>query len=445
MAFSVLPSRARGGIASLDVPTVQPHAATAVETPLRPAPAAPTTAPAAAPATPVRTRRVLRRRRRTGPIKVAMIGQKGLPATFGGVEHHVEKLGAILAERGDVEVMAYCRKSYSEGAPIPASHQGIRLVTTPTINSKHLDAIVHSITSTIHAMATGADVIHYHAMGPGLAAPLPRFLGRQKVVLTVHGLDNERAKWGGLASKILGLAHWMSGHVPDQVVTVSKTLAEHYDTQFAADARYIPNGVAAPAPGELPQWLVDEFGLTPGGYVLFVGRVVPEKRPDLLVEAMKSVPQNLKVAIVGGSSFTDEYVATLRAAAAGDDRIVFPGYVHGADLQAVYSNAAVFVQPSDLEGLPLTLLEAISYGIPVVASDIPPHKEVLDECSCGGHQLFVHGDAQSLAHALRAVLQDTARAHSAARDEVEYLLKPYSWTVAAEELASVYGTVTGRR
>lgn len=378
-----------------------------------------------------RVRRVALRRRSRGqrPLRVAMIGQKGLPATFGGVEHHVEKLGALLAQHEGVEVTAYCRKSYTEGAAVPAYHQGIRLVTTPTVNSKHLDAIIHSITSTIHAMLSGADVIHYHALGPGLASPLPRCLGRARVVLTVHGLDNERAKWGGIAHKILGLAHWMSGRVPDQVVVVSKTLADHYRTTFGVNARYIPNGVAAPTSAELPSWLIEEYGLAPRGYVLFVGRLVPEKRPDLVIEAMRSMPADVKVAVVGGSSFTDEYVSSLRAAAASDERIVFPGYVHGTDLQALYSNAAVFVQPSDLEGLPLTLLEAISYGIPVIASDIPPHLEVLGECSCGAHRLVAQGDAGSLAHALGDILDAGPRAHAAARNEAELLLRPYNWEI----------------
>ena len=373
-----------------------------------------------------------------------MIGQKGLPATFGGIEHHVEQLGELLSARKDLEVTAYCRTTYADGAVIPESYRGIRLKVTPTIKSKHLDAIVHSFTSTVHAMASGADVIHYHAMGPGLAAPLPRFLGRQKVVLTVHGLDNERAKWGGLAAKVLNLAHWMSGHVPDQVVTVSKTLAEHYSERFDTDARYIPNGVAAPEEEPLPDALAAEFGLTPGRYVLFVGRVVPEKRPDLLIEAMKALPQDVKVAIVGGSSFTDDYVASLHQAAAADERVVFPGYLHGADLRALYTNAAAFVQPSDLEGLPLTLLEAISYGIPVVASDIAPHREVLDECSCGAHVLFNQGDAASLSRALGTILDGGAGVRAAARDEVEYLLKPYSWAVAADELAGVYTSVVAQ-
>jgi glycosyltransferase involved in cell wall biosynthesis len=375
-----------------------------------------------------------------------MIGQKGLPATFGGIEHHVEELGARLAEEG-IEVTVYCRASYAAQVDggMPERYRGMRLVTTPTVPSKHLDAIVHSLTSTVHAIASGHDIIHYHALGPGLVAPVARYASRAKVVLTVHGLDHQRAKWGGPAQNVLALAHWMSGHVPDAVITVSQTLAEHYRSHFGVDAAYIPNGVSVPTPGPLPERLRREFGLEPGGYVLFVGRIVPEKRPDLLVDALAQIPEDIKVAIVGDSSFSDEYVERLRAAAASDRRIVFPGFLYGAELGAVYSNAVAFVQPSDLEGLPLTLLEGISYGLPVVASDIAPHHEVLDACDCGGHRLFRAGDSASLAEALTGVLEDPELSLRSARMESAELLRPYRWAQAGSDLANLYRKMLDRR
>ncbi len=385
-------------------------------------------------------------RRRTRPVRVAMIGQKGLPATFGGIEHHVEELGSRLVGEG-IEVTVYCRSSYAADAaagPVPEYYKGMHLVTTPTVPSKHLDAIVHSLTSTIHAIRSGHDVIHFHALGPGLVAPVARFASRAKVVLTVHGLDHERAKWGGPAQTVLAAAHWMSGHVPDAVVTVSRTLAEHYASHFGVDAAYIPNGVGEPRPGPLPERFTREHGLEPGRYVLFVGRIVPEKRPDLLVEAMAQVPEDLPVAIVGDSSFSDDYVDRLREMGLADRRVVFPGYVYGDDLGALYSNAAVFVQPSDLEGLPLTLLEAVSYGLPIVASDIAPHHEVLDACDCGAHRMFRAGDASDLARALRGVLEDLELSRRAAQNEADTLLRPYRWQAAAAELAELYRKVTGR-
>ncbi|WP_286176074.1 glycosyltransferase family 4 protein [Arthrobacter sp. NEB 688] len=371
-----------------------------------------------------------------------MVGQKGVPATFGGIEHHVEELGARLAEQG-VEVTVYCRRSYA--AQVPPEHRGMRLVVTPTVASKHLDAIVHSITSTVHAVLARADVVHYHAPGPGLAAPLARYLSPSRVVLTVHGLDHERAKWAGLARRVLGLAYWMSGHVPDAVVTVSRALAERYGHDFGRSATYIPNGVAQANPGEPLGRLASDLGLEPGRYVLFVGRMVPEKRPDLLVEAAAMLPEGVRMVLVGDSSFSDEYVADLRRAAAADDRVVLPGYLYGRELSAVYANAAVYVQPSDVEGLPLTLLEALSYGVPVVASDIPPHLEVLSGCTCGGHRTFPAGDATALGRQLAAVLGadgvDTGRV---ATDSAA-LLAPYDWDVAADQLHTLYRGLAGDR
>lgn len=378
--------------------------------------------------------------RKSRPLRVAMIGQKGVPATFGGIEHHVEEIGARLAARG-VKVTVYCRRSYAEKTP--REYRGMRLVCTPTLGTKHLDALVHSVTSTLHAMASGADVVHYHGLGPGLAAPLSRFASRAKVILTVHGLDHERAKWSGLAQRVLGLAYWMSGRVPDVVVTVSKTLAERYRVDFARPATYIPNGVCTPETGEPLGRLASEFGLTAGGYVLFVGRIVPEKRTDLLIEAARHLPDGVKVVVVGDSSFSDEYVSGIRAAASADDRLVLPGYLYGSELAAVYQGAAVFVQPSDVEGLPLTLLEALSYRIPVVASDIDPHQEVLGQCRCGGHRLFAAGDAQALADELKAALALGNGSREAVASDGERLLAPYDWDCSTDELLSLYCDVTG--
>ncbi|MGG5259515.1 glycosyltransferase family 4 protein [Phycicoccus avicenniae] len=368
------------------------------------------------------------------------MGQKGAPATFGGIEHHVEELGARLAELG-VEVTVYCRRSYA--SEFPREHRGMRLVVTPTVASKHLDAIVHSVTSTLHALVTGTDVVHYHAPGPGLAAPIARYASRADVVLTIHGLDHERAKWAGAAQRVLGFAYWMSGKVPDAVVTVSRALADRYREDSGRRATYIPNGVAPARRGEPLGRLATEHGLEPGRYALFVGRLVPEKRPDLLIEAARYLPDGVKMVLVGDSSFSDEYVAGLREAAAGDDRVVLPGYLYGRELSAVYANAAVYVQPSDVEGLPLTLLEALSHGVPVVASDIPPHREVVTACGCGGHRTFAAGDAEHLGRELVTALRRGEEAAEAVADDAASLLAPYDWDLATGELLALYRDLTG--
>lgn len=370
-----------------------------------------------------------------------MIGQKGVPATYGGVEHHVEQVGRLLAQREDVEVTVYCRRQY--GSDLSGEYKGMRLVRTPTLASKHLEAISHSLTSTVHALLSGVDVVHYHALGPAMVAPLVRYLSRGKVVLTVHGLDHERAKWKGPASQVLNLAHRMSGHVPDAVVTVSRALTEHYERRFDCGPVYVPNGVTAPAPHEIAERLRTEHGIEPGRYVLFVGRVVPEKRVDLLVGAAHLLPADVKVVVVGGSSFSQDYVAEITALAANDPRIVLPGFLYKAELAGLYTHAAAFVQPSDVEGLPLTLLEAASYGIPVLASDIAPHREILAGCRCRAHRTFPQGDGAALATELVAMLDDREDLRRQAAREAATLVAPYNWTAAADALVHVYGSVTG--
>lgn len=372
------------------------------------------------------------------PLKIAMIGQKGVPATFGGVERHVEELGSRLAARGH-EVTVYCRSTYvTERREM---YRGMHLHYLPAVGTKHFDAISHSAVSTLAAMAAHSDLFHYHALGPGLLAPLPRYLSPGKVVVTVHGLDHERAKWNRAARTVLGCAHWMSGHVPDRTIVVSKALAEHYVDEFGCGPAYIPNGVEAPAPH--PARLIRErFGLEPGEYVLFVGRLVPEKAPDLLIRAYRKVQGDRRLVIVGDSSFSDAYVTRLRALAAQDPRVLLAGYCFDDLLGELYANAAVFVLPSALEGLPLTLLEAVSYGLPVIVSDIPPHREVL-MADGPGRRFVPSGDEHALALTLAAVRRMEDEERSGAALVREQVLSQYRWSDVTTRTEQVYLDLVG--
>ena len=225
------------------------------------------------------------------------------------------------------------------------------LLEAPTIATKHLDAIVHSAASTWGALARRADVVHYHALGPGLMAPVPRYLSRAAVVMTVHGLDHQRDKWGAPARAVLGAAHWMSGRVPNGTVVVSRDLAAHYGEHFRKAVACIPNGVTTPALTDASDF-VRSIGLVPGEYALFVGRLVPEKRPDLLIRAVLASDCIRQLAIVGDSSFSDEYSRRLRELAGDDPRIVFPGFVGGAHLEEVFQRAGVFVPALRPRGTP---------------------------------------------------------------------------------------------
>ena len=372
-------------------------------------------------------------------LRVAMIGQRGVPATFGGVEHHVEELGARLAARGH-EVNVYCRSNY--GCDHPSLYRGMHLRHLPTLPTKHLDAIAHSGVSTIAALARRHDIVHYHALGPGLVTPLPRAVGHARVVQTIHGLDDERAKWGRGARSVLRTAQWMSAHVPHATIAVSRALSNHYAARHDRTAFYIPNGVTEPTPRPA-EAIRQRFGLEPGGYVLFVGRLVPEKAPDLLVRAFRQLPRPLKLVVAGGSSYTDDFVADLQRMAAGDARVVFTDYVYGNLLAELYTNAAAFVLPSRLEGLPLTLLEAASYGIPVVASDIPPHLEVLGG-EGAGRRIFPSGDERELAAALDRVLAYPEGERAGAARLRQSVLGAYRWDHVTTATEEVYLRVLGR-
>jgi exopolysaccharide biosynthesis polyprenyl glycosylphosphotransferase len=373
------------------------------------------------------------------PLRIAMIGQRGVPATFGGIEHHVEQLGRRLADRGH-EVTVYCRPNY-----VPERREGwlgMRVVRLPTVSSKHLDAIVHSALATVHAMATGHDILHFHALGPGLCSALPRVLHRGRVVQTIHGFDNQRDKWGIGARVVLGMGAHMSRRVPHAVVGVSHLLAAHYATAAPGRGVYVPNGVDRPAAA--PETLVRKRGLEPGRYALFVGRLVPEKAPDALVRAFRRVPTDARLVIAGGSSFSDDYVAGLERLAAEDGRVLLTGYLYGDDLAALYQHAGVFVLPSALEGLPLTLLEAASHGVPIVASDIPPHREVL-AADGPGRRLVPVGDEDALARAVADLLErgDPAQRAGAERTAASVLAR-YDWDAAARALEVVYRRVLSR-
>jgi glycosyltransferase involved in cell wall biosynthesis len=376
------------------------------------------------------------------PASIAFIGQRGVPATIGGIEHHVEEIGSRLVERGH-EVTVYTRANYTTDRV--TEHRGMRVRYIPTAPTKHLEALVHSGLSTGVAMLPGrdrADILHYHAIGPSVFTPLPRALTRRGVVLTIHGLDYDRDKWGLGARTALKSAGWISAHVPHATITVSRNLADFYQERYGRHAYYIANGVAPPVRRE-PRLITERFGLQGGDYVLFLGRLVPEKAPDLLLRAFRNVDTTARLVIAGGSSFTDEYVHQLEVLAARDPRVLLVGSVHGDLLQELYTNAALFVLPSRLEGLALTLLEAASYRLPLVASDIPPNREVIGEDGPGG-RMFASGDEGGLAAALTATLADLPAARAGARDLGERVVKEYDWDAATEATEAVYEQVLRR-
>lgn len=358
-----------------------------------------------------------------------MIGQKGVPATHGGVERHVEELGARLVGLGH-DVTVFTRPNYTD--PQLREYRGMRLVSLPTLNSKHLDAIIHSILASFATWVGKYDVVHYHAIGPCLASPIARLRGR-RVVATIHGQDWRRGKWGRVASAVLHLSEWMALHVPHATISVSETLAKRYREESGCPVIYIPNGISIDLGDDTA--VLREFGLSDGCYILFAGRLVPEKGAHYLIEAHGRAGIDVPLVIAGDSSNSGTYVAQLHAAAAAG--VVFTGYQYGARLAALFRHAALFVLPSDLEGLPIVLLEALSYGVPVLASDIAPNVEVL-----GGHgRYFAAGDVAGLSVALLKCLGNGDEMRTEAHTIAERALRDYDWDRVADETARVYAAL----
>jgi glycosyltransferase involved in cell wall biosynthesis len=316
-------------------------------------------------------------------MRIAYIGLKGLPGTFSGIETHVHELGTRLVRRGH-HVVAYVRPQYT-----PRHIQndgGIRLLHLPTIASKHLDATVHSFLAALHTISREYDIVHFHTIGPSCFAPLSRLSGA-KVVTTIHRVDYLSEKWGRFARICLKTAEQVSLRVPHASIVVAPFLEEHYERQ-GHRVEYITNGVTLPASGIGSKRIREELGLTPDRYFLFLGRLTPEKRPDWAIRAFQQIESTtMRLVIAGGSSATDEYVRDLKAmAGASGDKIIFTGPVYGSLKDELLANARAFVLPSALEGLPITLLEAMSHARPCIASDISPHLGIIQD----GQNGFLH-------------------------------------------------------
>ncbi len=369
-------------------------------------------------------------------MRIAMIGQKGIPAAFGGIERHVEALAVRLGRAGH-DVRVYTRTWYA-----PADRRyapGVTAVATPTIRTKHLDAIIHTFTSTLHAVFAGTDIFHFHGVGPALLAWLPRLLAPQsRVVVTFHCVDATHAKWGRFARLMLTLGERAACRFPHVTIAVSKTLCRYIRETYGSEALYLPNGVEEPPMQK--QDLTKKFNLQKGGYVAMVSRLVRHKGAHHLIAAWKhlrarGLTAGKKLVIVGDSAFTDGYVKELRRAAAGQSDILFTGYLKGKALHQMFANAYCIAHPSESEGLPIAVLEAMSFGKCVVASDIPENLEALGECGVK----FKNGNARDLARSLEFVLRRPTLARAKGAESRRHVLAHYRWDEIAKGVNWVYG------
>lgn len=369
-------------------------------------------------------------------MRIAMIGHKRYGSREGGVEVVVTELARRMAALGH-EVTCYDRS----GADVMTGNvtenrervvDGVRVVPVKTIDKKGLAALSSSYFATKAAIKDRPDVIHYHAEGPCVPLPLAKYAGI-KTVATIHGLDWQRAKWGKLASTYIKMGERAAANKADGLIVLSKSAQSYFQNTYGRAAALIPNGIEKKQLRPV-KCIKQRWGLDEGSYLLYLGRLVPEKRPELLIEAFKGLDTDKRLVIAGGCSDTSEFEMSLREAAAGDSRILFTGFVSGELLEELYSNCFAYVLPSDVEGMPMSLLEAMACGRCCVTSDIPECADVV----AGNGMAFEKGSAASLRSVLRGLLADSdhvAALGAAARAHVD---KTYNWDSVVDRTLAVY-------
>jgi glycosyltransferase involved in cell wall biosynthesis len=364
-------------------------------------------------------------------LRIAFIGGRGVISKYSGIETYYEEVGKRLAERGH-EVTIYCRNYFTP--PQRANYDGMRLLRLPTIRSKHLETVVHTLLSTAHALTQSYDIVHFHALGPALFSCIPKALG-VKTAVTVQGLDWQRKKWGRVAAAVLRLGERASVKFPDATMVVSRALRRRYEEAHGARTYYVPNGGLLRQRRE-PKAIL-EWGLNPGGYVLFLGRFSPEKGCHLLVEAFEQLRTEVQLVMAGAGSYCDAYSRELRTHAG--ERIRMLDWVSGAKLDELLTNAMIFVLPSDLEGLSLALLDAMGAGLCVLTSDVPENREVVD----GAGFTFRRGDAADLGERLRFLIANPAVREAAGKAARKRISEKYLWENIANDIERVYFDALG--
>ncbi len=384
-------------------------------------------------------------------MKIAMIGQKGIPALYGGVERHVEELSAHLVSLGH-SVFVYTRPWYEKELKIKNQklkiYKGVNLISLSSIRTKHLDAITHTLFATIHALFQNYDIIHYHGVGPSLLCWIPRFFKpKAKVIVTFHSQDTKQQKWEWFARLILTLGEWMSCEIPHQTITVSKTLQDYCRKRYDKETIYIPNGITVQDNtfSKIDNSSLEEFNLEKKKYILMVSRLVRHKGAHYLIEAYKNLSAelqaNYKLVIVGGSVFTDDYVKFLKEKAKENENIIFTGSQSGKILEALFKGAYLFVLPSENEGLSTVILEAMNYGIPVLASDIPGNMELVENYGF----YFKNKDINDLTKKLKYLIEHPEVWRIKTKDAKRFVLENYNWFKISERIEKIYAGVLIRK
>ena len=369
-------------------------------------------------------------------LTVAMFGQKRLTRE-GGVEIVVKELCTRMAQRG-YQITCYNRSGHHvSGAEFDSNEKteypGIRQKSVLTIEKKGLAAVSSSFFAALYSAFGKYDVVHIHAEGPAFFSWLPKILGK-RVVVTIHGIDWQREKWkSGFGSKFIRQGEKNAVKYADEIIVLSKGVQDYFKDTYGRETHFIPNGVNRPEIKEA-KLITEKFGLTKDSYILFLGRLVPEKGIRYLVEAFKNVKTDKKLVIAGGSSDTDSFMKELKELAKGEDRILFTGFVQGEMLEELYSNAYIYTLPSDLEGMPLSLLEAMSYGNCCLVSDIPECAEVVEDKAL----IFQKSNVEDLQEKLQDACDHPEMVMEMKKHAADFICKKYNWDEVVKETMKLY-------
>ncbi len=376
---------------------------------------------------------------RSDKLRIAMLGHKRIPSREGGIEVVVDRLATGMARLGH-RVTCYNRGGHHvSGAEFdkdlydgPDRYKGVILKKAWTIDAKGLAAVSSSVFASIAAAFGPYDVVHVHAEGPCLMCGFIKFMGK-RVIVTVHGLDHRREKWGRFASWYIMQGERAAVKHADEIIVLSKAVQDYFMELYGRRTVFIPNGVDAVKPLDA-DIITDKWGLKKDEYILFLGRIVPEKGAHYLIEAYRGLGTDKKLVIAGGASDSDEYYDKLKGAAGEDKNIIFTGFVQGEALEELYSNAYIYCLPSDLEGMPLSLLEAMSYGNACLTSDIPECADVIADKG----ETFKKGDVSDLRAKLVILIDDPSAVDALKAQAATYITGKYSWDDSIRKTLELY-------
>ena len=310
------------------------------------------------------------------------------------------------------------------------NYKGINIITIPTINKKGIDALIYSFLSSIRAVFGKYDVLHYHAEGSCAMLWIPH-LFKKKIVVTIHGLDWQRSKWGGFATKYIKFGEKLAVKYADEIIVLSKGVQKYFKETYNRDTTFIPNGVNKPTIKEANS-IKEKYGLEKDDYILFLARIVPEKGLHYLIEAFKQIDTDKKLVIAGGASHTNDYLEKIKKLTSTDNRIIMTGFVQGEELEELYSNCYLYCLPSDVEGMPLSLLEAMSYGCNCLVSNIEENMQVTGEYA----QNFKKSDIKDLKNKLQELLE--TRNLKNKYEIMEYVIEKNNWDKIAKNIENLY-------